>query len=59
MYFHEMSHLETAEQNFIEDHAGGEIEIEKVGVREVEIRRKDLLPVIDHFNRTLPNWTDR
>ncbi|KAG8648215.1 hypothetical protein MANES_09G161900v8 [Manihot esculenta] len=59
MHFHEMSHLETAEQNFIEDHAGGEIEIEKVGVREVEIRRKDLLPVIDHFNRTLPNWTDR
>ncbi|KAL4182349.1 hypothetical protein AMTRI_Chr12g275510 [Amborella trichopoda] len=28
---------------------GGEIEIEKIPICEVEIRRKDLLPVFDHF----------
>ncbi|XP_057998689.1 autophagy-related protein 18h isoform X2 [Hevea brasiliensis] len=39
--------------------AGGENEIEKIPVREVEIRQKDLLPVSEHFHRTLSNWTDR
>ncbi|KAK6937463.1 BCAS3 domain [Dillenia turbinata] len=29
---------------------GGEFEIEKVLIHEVEIRRKDLLPVFDHFH---------
>ncbi|CAG7861624.1 unnamed protein product [Brassica rapa] len=31
-------------------HGGGEIEIEKVSGNEVDIRRKDLLPVFDHFH---------
>ncbi|KAG9457502.1 hypothetical protein H6P81_002010 [Aristolochia fimbriata] len=30
-------------------YSGGEIEIEKVPVHEVEIKRKDLLPVFEHF----------
>ncbi|KAG8649700.1 hypothetical protein MANES_08G124500v8 [Manihot esculenta] len=59
MFFYEMNHLEAAEQNVIEHHAGGEIEIEKVPTQEVEIRQKDLLPVFDHFHRTLSNWTHR
>jgi hypothetical protein len=32
------------------DCPGGEIEIEKVPVQEIEIREKDLLPVFDHFH---------
>ncbi|XP_058002789.1 autophagy-related protein 18h isoform X2 [Hevea brasiliensis] len=59
MYFCEINHLEAAEQNVIGDHAGGEIEVEKVPIQEVEIRRKDLLPVFDHFHRTFSTWNHR
>lgn len=52
-----MSLLGPNEQTFNKDHTGGEIEVEKVPVREVEIRRKDLLPVFDHFFRT-PDSSD-
>ncbi|XP_063941694.1 autophagy-related protein 18h [Daucus carota subsp. sativus] len=37
----------------------GETEIEKLPVREIVIRRKDLLPVTDHFHRIHPEWADR
>lgn len=36
--------------NLHHHHGGGEIEIEKVSANEVDIRRKDLLPVFDHFH---------
>ncbi|KAJ6305813.1 hypothetical protein OIU78_021191, partial [Salix suchowensis] len=55
MYFYAMSHLGPKEENIGEDQTGQEIEIEKVPVHEVEIRRKDLLPVFDHFHRS-PEW---
>ncbi|KDP23568.1 hypothetical protein JCGZ_23401 [Jatropha curcas] len=59
VYFYIISHLDTTERNVIEDLACGEIEVEKVPVQEVEIKRKDLLPVFDHFHRSLPNWSNR
>uniref|UniRef100_A0A2P2IMP7 Autophagy-related protein 18h-like n=1 Tax=Rhizophora mucronata TaxID=61149 RepID=A0A2P2IMP7_RHIMU len=59
MYFHELSHFRTTEEIDTEDHAGGEIEIEKVPVHEIEIKQKDLLPVFDHFHRTSSGWIDR
>ncbi|KAB1203013.1 Autophagy-related protein 18g [Morella rubra] len=39
--------------------AGGEFEIEKVSIHEVEIRRKELLPVFDHFLSVKSDWGDR
>ena len=54
-----MSTSGAIEQNFTEDHTGGEIEIEKISVHEVEVRRKNLLPVSDQFHRVQANWSDR
>ncbi|XP_031478967.1 autophagy-related protein 18h-like isoform X2 [Nymphaea colorata] len=41
-----------AMSNQTDDHncSGGEIEIEKVHVQEIEMREKDLLPVFDHYH---------
>lgn len=36
----------------IDENTAGELEIENFLVREIEIRRKDLLPVFDHFQRS-------
>ncbi|XP_050381219.1 autophagy-related protein 18h isoform X2 [Argentina anserina] len=58
IYFYTMSTPGAIEQNFNEDLIG-EIEIEKVPVHEVEIRRKNLLPVSDQFHRVQPNWSGR
>ncbi|XP_041020803.1 autophagy-related protein 18h-like isoform X2 [Juglans microcarpa x Juglans regia] len=49
----------TSDLNFTESHTRGEIEIEKLPVHEIEIRRRDLLPVIDHFLRSQSDWSDR
>ncbi|XVF32660.1 hypothetical protein REPUB_Repub17cG0101500 [Reevesia pubescens] len=38
---------------------GGEFEIEKVPVHEVEVKRKELLPVFDHFHSIKSGWNDR
>lgn len=39
---------------------GGEYEIEKASSHELEIRHKDLLPIIDNFPRaTRSGWIDR
>lgn len=54
-----MSPRGASEPNFTKDLTGGEIEIEKVPVHDVEIRRKDLLPVSDQFHRLQSNWSDR
>ncbi|XP_022727651.1 autophagy-related protein 18g-like isoform X2 [Durio zibethinus] len=38
---------------------GGEFEIEKISVHEVEINRKELLPVFDNFHSIKSGWNDR
>ncbi|KAI4349570.1 hypothetical protein L6164_010145 [Bauhinia variegata] len=43
----------------INPHTGGEIEIEKVSAIEVEIKRRELLPVFDHFHSIRPSWNER
>ncbi|KAF8392516.1 hypothetical protein HHK36_022859 [Tetracentron sinense] len=57
--FHMMSPLRANERTLTKDYAGGEIEIEKVPVHEVEIRRKDLLPVFDHCRSIQSDWNNR
>ncbi|KAL5566171.1 hypothetical protein UlMin_029335 [Ulmus minor] len=59
IYFFTMNLVEANEQGLAGDPSTGEIKIEKVPVQEVEIRRKDLLPVFDHFQRMPSNWSDR
>lgn len=54
-----MSPLGPSELNFTKDLTGGEMEIEKVPVHEVEIRRKDLLPVVHPFHRFQSEWSGR
>lgn len=39
--------------------SGGEIEIEKLPLHEVEIRRRELLPVFKQFHYTERNSSDR
>lgn len=39
--------------------AGGEFEIEKVPVHEIEMRRKELLPVFEQFHMIKSSWDDR
>ncbi|KAK7270241.1 hypothetical protein RIF29_23243 [Crotalaria pallida] len=36
-----------------------EFEIEKISATEVDIRRKELLPVFDHFHSIRPSWNER
>lgn len=43
----------------INGYVGGELEIEQVPFHEVEVKRKDLLPVFDHFHSIKSNWNDR
>lgn len=54
-----MSPVNGNEYALTEDPSCGEIEIEKIPVQEVDIKRKDLLPVFDHFLRMQSNWNDR
>lgn len=53
-----MSHGGYEEQNLVDVNTGGEIEIEKIPATEVEIRRRELLPVFDHFRRIQSDWRD-
>ncbi|XP_026456442.1 autophagy-related protein 18h-like [Papaver somniferum] len=48
--FHIMVPSREIEAEFTKDFFGGEVEIEKILVRGVEVKRKDLLPVFDHFH---------
>ncbi|GAV89217.1 WD40 domain-containing protein/BCAS3 domain-containing protein [Cephalotus follicularis] len=43
----------------VNSYAGGEFKIEEVSIHEVEIRRKELLPVFDHFHGIKSGWNDR
>ncbi|KAF6138693.1 hypothetical protein GIB67_009887 [Kingdonia uniflora] len=57
--FHVLGPLGTNERKFTKDYIGGEIEIEKAPLYEVEIKRKDLLPVFNHFHSIKSDWSDR
>ncbi|XP_043708772.1 autophagy-related protein 18h-like [Telopea speciosissima] len=59
IYFHMMIPLGSNERMVTNDNVGGEIEIEKIPAHEVEMRRKDLLPVFDHFHSVQSDWSDR
>lgn len=59
IHFHAIGYEGAEEKILIEDDFSGEVEIEKVPVHEIEIRRKDLLPVFDHFQRNHSAWSER
>ncbi|KAL3750202.1 hypothetical protein ACJRO7_011223 [Eucalyptus globulus] len=59
IHFHAIGHEGAEERILIQDDFAGELEIEKVPVHEIEIRRKDLLPVFDHFQRYNSAWSER
>lgn len=42
-----------------DDFAGEELEIERLPNHEVEIRRKNLLPVFEQFQGVQSDWNDR
>ena len=43
----------------VNSHNDGGFEIEKVTIHEVELKRKELLPVFDHFHSIKSGWNDR
>lgn len=57
--FYTMNPIASNEHIFTTKNGGGEIEIEQMQSCEVEIRRRDLLPVFDHFHRTQSDWSER
>ncbi|KAI8022710.1 Autophagy-related protein 18h [Camellia lanceoleosa] len=57
IYFFKMSLSGDVEHNLSKDDTGGEIKIEKIPVLEVEIKRKDLLPVFNRFHRIQSDWS--
>ncbi|KAK1352020.1 BCAS3 domain-containing protein [Heracleum sosnowskyi] len=58
VYFYAMSSLAFEEEKQSFYSSDGEIEIEKLHAREIEIRRKDLLPVSDHFHQIHHEWAN-
>lgn len=54
-----MNSVVSDSQNFSAEDVGGEIEIEKIPLLEIEIKRKDLLPVFDYFRQVKPDWNNR
>ncbi|KAJ4719540.1 Autophagy-related protein like [Melia azedarach] len=59
IHFYTMSPLMMDEHTSTQEHTGGEIELETIPAHYVEIKRKDLLPVFDHFHRIQTDWSDR
>ncbi|KAL5983994.1 hypothetical protein ACLOJK_018096 [Asimina triloba] len=57
--FYSLMPLNVNEWKLSNDRSGGEIEIEKFPVHEVEIKRKDLVPVFKHLQCIQPDWKDR
>lgn len=52
-------HFHVMEPPTAECYPGGEFEIEMASSHELEIRHKDLLPIIDNFPRARSCWIDR
>ena len=46
-------------QNGFVDVLGGEVEIERISHLEIEMNRKDLLPVFEYFHQVKPDWNNR
>ncbi|KAF5746981.1 hypothetical protein HS088_TW06G01158 [Tripterygium wilfordii] len=59
MHFHMMAPVESDEVSAVEVQSGGESQVEIIPVNEVEIRQRDLLPVLDHFHRVQSGWSNR
>lgn len=59
IHFYTMSPLETNEYGSAQEHDGGETELENIPAHCIEIRRKDLLPLFDHFHSIQADWSDR
>ncbi|KAE8675345.1 Autophagy-related protein 18h [Hibiscus syriacus] len=57
--FYTMSPVGFDETKLTAGQSGGEIEIERMPAHVVEIRRRDLLPIFEHFHRIHPDWNDR
>ncbi|CAK9152198.1 unnamed protein product, partial [Ilex paraguariensis] len=55
--FYTMSPYGCEDENIMKNYTGGETDIENIPVHEVEIRRKDLLPVFYRFHRIHPDWS--
>ncbi|XP_076890513.1 autophagy-related protein 18g-like [Bidens hawaiensis] len=53
------AHFYVMKSANVEGFANGEALIENIPCYEVDIRRKDLLPVFDHFNSLKSGWDDR
>lgn len=47
----------SGEPSLSKELTGGETDVEKLPVHEVDVRRKDLLPVFDHVQRNNLDWT--
>nr|XP_029118325.1 autophagy-related protein 18h isoform X2 [Elaeis guineensis] len=58
IYFYVMDPSRTSGRSF-KDCTNGEIEIEKLSLHEVEIRKKDLLPVFEQFHCSQSDWSKR
>ncbi|KMT07712.1 hypothetical protein BVRB_6g148330 [Beta vulgaris subsp. vulgaris] len=60
VHFFAMSFMVPDRQKYsIDDDLGGEIEIEKLPHLEIEIKRKDLLSVFEHFHKVNSDWSNR
>ncbi|ESR46467.1 hypothetical protein CICLE_v10000138mg [Citrus x clementina] len=59
IHFYTMSPLETDEYGSAQEYDGGETELENIPAHCIEIRRKDLLPLFDHFHSIQADWSDR
>ncbi|XP_044499449.1 autophagy-related protein 18h-like [Mangifera indica] len=59
IHFYTMNPSEADEQDSTKEQTGGEIKVEKIPVHYVEVRRKDLLPVFDHFHKIQSVWNER
>ncbi|KAI3863884.1 hypothetical protein MKW98_031476 [Papaver atlanticum] len=57
--FHIMVPSREIEAEFTKEFFDGEVEIEKILVRGVEVKRKDLLPVFDHFHHVKSDQSER
>ncbi|XP_010550088.1 PREDICTED: autophagy-related protein 18h-like [Tarenaya hassleriana] len=57
--FYSMCPPEVDGENSGVHRSGGETEIEKVSTREIEIKKKDLLPVFDNFNGVYSSMGNR
>ncbi|KAK9735381.1 hypothetical protein RND81_04G202600 [Saponaria officinalis] len=59
IHFLVMNPVVPDKQKSFSDDFRGEMDIENFSHSEIEIKRKDLLPVFEHFQRVKPDWNNR